>query len=202
MSELSPDKSNNRQIVSDGFRHLSNIISKRIEQLAGCHFVFIPGPDDPYLGTFLPRPPLPHSLFEVMDKIPNCSFASNPCRIQYADQEIVILRDDLIEKMCRNSIHMPSATTDIAEHFCRTIASAGHLTPLPLHISPVFWQMDYCLRLYPLPDLVVIADQFQQFAISKHQCLFANPGSFARSKLEFHVYYPCRREIEPCNIDE
>uniref|UniRef100_F1KYE6 DNA polymerase epsilon subunit n=1 Tax=Ascaris suum TaxID=6253 RepID=F1KYE6_ASCSU len=190
--------------LTDGFRHLANIISEQIDensQLAESHFVFVPGSDDPTIGTILPRPPLPFALFEQMKKIPNCSFASNPCRIQYANQEIVILRHDIIEKMCRNSIHMPSATRDIAEHFCRTIASVGHLTPLPLHVCPVLWQMDYCLRLYPLPDLVVIADQFQQFALSQHECLFANPGSFARSQLEFHVYYPSAGEIEPSSVN-
>ncbi len=51
-----------------------------------------------------------------MRDVPNCSFASNPCRIQYTNQEIVIMRHDLVEKMCRNSIHMPSTTADIPEH--------------------------------------------------------------------------------------
>lgn len=51
-----------------------------------------------------------------MKDVPNCSFASNPCRIQYTNQEIVIMRNDLVEKMCRNSIHMPSTTADIPEH--------------------------------------------------------------------------------------
>ncbi|VDM43265.1 unnamed protein product [Toxocara canis] len=188
----------------DGFRHLANIITEHLDehsQLSESRFVFVPGPDDPSLSTFLPRPPLPFALFELMSKVPNCSFASNPCRIQYANQEIVVLRHDVIEKMCRNSIHMPSTTRDIADHFCRTIASVGHLTPLPLHISPVLWQMDYCLRLYPLPDVVIVADQFQQFAISEHDCLFANPGSFARSQLEFHVYYPSAGEIEPSSVN-
>lgn len=62
------------------------------------------------------RPPLPFQLFELMKNVPNCSFASNPCRIQYTNQEIVVMRYDLVEKMCRNSIHMPSITADIAEH--------------------------------------------------------------------------------------
>lgn len=61
------------------------------------------------------RPPLPYSLFEELKGVPNRSFASNPCRIQYADQEIVVFRYDIVEKMCRNSIHMPSKTADIAE---------------------------------------------------------------------------------------
>uniref|UniRef100_A0A914RP88 Uncharacterized protein n=1 Tax=Parascaris equorum TaxID=6256 RepID=A0A914RP88_PAREQ len=93
--------------------------------------------------TLLAVPPLPFTLFGQMKKVPNCSFASNPCRIQYANREI----------------------------FCRTIASVGHLTPLPLN-----------------------------FALSQHECLFANPGSFARSQLEFHVYYPSSGEIESSSV--
>uniref|UniRef100_A0A183GU10 DNA polymerase II subunit 2 n=1 Tax=Heligmosomoides polygyrus TaxID=6339 RepID=A0A183GU10_HELPZ len=49
----------------------------------------------------LPRPHLPGVLFKYLEQIPNCIFASNPVRIQYANQEIVILRNNLIEKMCR-----------------------------------------------------------------------------------------------------
>jgi DNA polymerase epsilon subunit 2 len=52
----------------------------------------------------------------MMEKIPNCTFASNPCRIQYGAQEIVVLREDIVEKMCRNCIRMPSTQKDIPEH--------------------------------------------------------------------------------------
>ncbi|MFH4976235.1 hypothetical protein AB6A40_002944 [Gnathostoma spinigerum] len=186
-------------LICAGFYHLSNILSSALDEspeLSKAHFVFVPGPDDPSLNSILPRPPLPYSVFEIMNSIPNCSFASNPCRIQYTSQEIVIMRCDIIEKMCFNSIHMPSDTAEIAEHFCRTIASVGHLVPLPPHVSPVFWQMDYCLRLYPLPDLVVIADQFESFTVRQSDCLFTNPGSFARSQLDFQVYYPSSRSVE------
>ncbi|VDK80783.1 unnamed protein product [Litomosoides sigmodontis] len=158
--------------------------------------------DDPSLNSVLPRPPLPFQLFELMRDVPNCSFASNPCRIQYTNHEIVIMRHDLVEKMCRNSIHMPSTTADIPEHFCYTIASVGHLSPLPLHISPVIWQMDSYLTLYPLPDLVVIADKFEHFHYQLENTMFVNPGSFARTDLNFYVYYPASRTVEVCSADQ
>ncbi|VDK58972.1 unnamed protein product [Gongylonema pulchrum] len=85
--------------------------------------------------------------------------------------------------------------------FCYTIASAGHLSPLPLHISPVFWQMDCYLTLYPLPDLVIVADRFEDFHYEVDGTIFANPSSFARTDLEFYVYYPATRLIEECSAN-
>ncbi|CAG9540657.1 unnamed protein product [Cercopithifilaria johnstoni] len=189
-------------LIYDGFRRLAAILQKDIFANRNVHFIFIPGPDDPSLNSILPRPPLPFQLFELMRDVPNCSFASNPCRIQYTNQEIVIMRHDLVEKMCRNSIHMPSTTADIPEHFCYTIASVGHLSPLPLHISPVIWQMDSYLTLYPLPDLVIIADKFEHFHYQLESTMFVNPGSFARTDLNFYVYYPALRTVEVCSADQ
>ncbi|VDO07644.1 unnamed protein product [Brugia timori] len=183
--------------TADSYHRTYDIFADR-----NVHFIFVPGPDDPSLNSILPRPPLPFQLFELMRDVPNCSFASNPCRIQYTNQEIVIMRHDLVEKMCRNSIHMPSTTADIPEHFCHTIASVGHLSPLPLHISPVIWQMDSYLTLYPLPDLVVIADKFEHFHYQLENTLFVNPGSFARTDLNFYVYYPALRTVEVCSADQ
>lgn len=197
------DPSSVFQKLKDGFRHFAKIASQLCLEHQGLQnstFVFVPGPEDPSLSSVLPRPPLPYSLFEELKGVPNCSFASNPCRIQYADQEIVVFRQEIVEKMCRNSIHMPPKTADIAEQLCKTIASVGHLCPLPLHVSPVHWQMDHALTLYPLPDLVILADQFQQFVIPQHGCIFANPSSFARSQLDFLVYYPSSAEIERSTI--
>ena len=40
-------------------------------------------------------------------KIPNCHFTSNPCRIQFGSRQIVIFREDLMQKMSRNAIKIP-----------------------------------------------------------------------------------------------
>lgn len=49
-----------------------------------------------------------------MQRIPNGVFTTNPCRIQYGTKEIVVLREDIVTKMCRNAIHFPS-TDDIPQ---------------------------------------------------------------------------------------
>jgi hypothetical protein len=52
----------------------------------------------------------------------------------------------------------------VCTQFVRTITSQAHLTPLPLHVTPIYWDFDHALRLYPVPDLVVIGDRYQPFA--------------------------------------
>lgn len=59
--------------------------------------------------------------------------------------------------------------------FVKTILSQGHLTPLPLYVSPVFWAYDYSLRIYPVPDVIVFADKYDPFSITNADCLCVNP---------------------------
>ncbi|PWA22562.1 hypothetical protein CCH79_00015177, partial [Gambusia affinis] len=143
------------------------------------------------------RPPLADQITQdFQQRVPGSVFTTNPCRIQYCSQEIVIMREDLVNKMCRNCIRLPNSNLDIPNHFVKTVLSQGHLTPLPLYVSPVFWAYDYSLRVYPVPDVIVFADKYDPFSISSTDCLCLNPGSFPRSGFTFKVYYPSNRTVE------
>lgn len=81
------------------------------------HFVFVPGPADPYdvSNLILPRRPLPATLTKaVRDKLPKVTFASNPCRITYKSQEIVVFRDDLMSRMLRNTVRLKNDLSSLA----------------------------------------------------------------------------------------
>lgn len=81
-------------------------------------FVFVPGPHDPYdvSNTLLPRRSLPNSLVsDVKRKLPNVKFASNPCRVLYKSQEIVVFREDLMGRMLRNNIRLKDDLSSLAE---------------------------------------------------------------------------------------
>ena len=70
--------------------------------------------------TFL-RPAFPSFLTEDLQrKVPSAQFVSNPCRIQYCTQEIVVFREDVMTKMCRNSIYFPTDSDDIPAHVSYT----------------------------------------------------------------------------------
>ena len=80
--------------------------------VGGCrrrvNFVLVPGPGDAGPGSMLPQPPLPRSLTaDLRARIPGIVFASNPCRLRYCTQEIVIFRQDLLKTMRRHCLLTP-----------------------------------------------------------------------------------------------
>lgn len=42
----------------------------------------------------------------LKDKVPNITFGSNPCRIRYFSQEIVVFREDMMGRLMRNKVRM------------------------------------------------------------------------------------------------
>nr|CAD7430037.1 unnamed protein product [Timema monikensis] len=204
-------------LLKTHLRALADLILQFPEIVDKSKFVLIPGPTDPASPNILPRPTIPrHITSEFLDKIPGAVFGSNPCRLQYCTQEIVVLREDMVTKMCRNTIHFPEAgeiadhcrvsdaslhirskrdaqptvligqesapkpPTPVKDHTCKpqftkTILCQAHLAPLPLAVCPIYWAHDTAMQLYPLPDLVVVADQFNAFTASYMDCIVTNP---------------------------
>ena len=99
----------------------------------------------------------------------------------------------------------------------KTLVDQAHLCPLPLHVRPVYWQLDHVsvllfvafnskvLHLTPLPDVLILADQFDaynlSFEVQRIRCTFLscslfqgctafNPGAFALNDGAFQVYWP------------
>nr|XP_022334080.1 DNA polymerase epsilon subunit 2-like [Crassostrea virginica] len=197
-----PQESHRAKVLKECFRTLTDLVLEFPNIAENSRFIFVPGSQDPGPSTILPRPPIPSSLTEeVRRKLPNSIFTSNPCRIQYCTQEIVIFREDIVTKMCRNCVKFP-ADNDVPTHFAKTLISQAHLCPLPLHVCPVYWPHDTGLRLYPLPDLVVCADKFDPFHTTTAECTVLNPGSFPRTDFSFKVYFPATRQIEDSKIGD
>ncbi|XP_036110143.1 DNA polymerase epsilon subunit 2 isoform X3 [Molossus molossus] len=171
-----PYGKNQVQALKDSLKTLADIICEYPDIHQSSRFVFVPGPEDPGFGSILPRPPLAESITDdFRQRVPFSVFTTNPCRIQYCTQEIVVFREDLVNKMCRNCVRFPSSSLDIPNHFVKTVLSQGHLTPLPLYVCPVYWAYDYALRVYPLPDVLIIADKYDPFTLTNTECLCINP---------------------------
>ena len=175
--------------LANHFQMLANIITKYPSLLSKSQFIFVPGPSDPGPGNLLPRPPIPATVTRSLSEtVPSAVFCSNPCRLQFCTQEIVIFREDLMSKMCRNYVKFPSSSFDMTQHLAKTLTSQFHLCPLPLHVQPIYWQYDHSLRLYPLPDLIVLGDSSKPFTGTELECQITNTGSFATNGGEFKVY--------------
>ncbi|XP_053376311.1 DNA polymerase epsilon subunit 2-like [Mercenaria mercenaria] len=198
----SPLGTSHAKVLKECFEQLAELMCEFPDLIKSSKFLFIPGPQDPGPSTILPRPAIPNSVTEeIRKKVPSAIFASNPCRIQYCTQEIVVFREDIVTKMCRNCVKFPE-DGDVPTHFTKTLVCQGHLTPLPLHVSPVYWAYDCGLRLYPLPDLVICADKHDPFHSTSVDCTVLNPGSFPRTDYSFKVYLPATRQIEDSKIED
>ncbi|KAF7035474.1 hypothetical protein CFC21_046349 [Triticum aestivum] len=180
------------------FGKLGEMIASRTRLKEHSRFLFIPGPDDAGPSKALPRCALPKYLIEELQKhIPNAIFVSNPCRVKFYTQEIVFFRQDLLYRMRRSCLIPPTTeeTSDPFEHLVATITHQSHLCPLPLTVQPIIWNYDHCLRLYPTPDMIVLADKSEQKAFKYTGITCFNPGSFANDST-FAAYRPCTKEVE------
>ena len=78
--------------------------------------VMVPALEDPTACNILPRPPLPEFICgDIKKKVPRLRLATNPCRLQYCTQQIVVCRSDLVTKLCRNTISFPE-TGEFKDH--------------------------------------------------------------------------------------
>lgn len=82
--------------------------------------ILVPSIEDPAAPNILPRPPLPEFLVsDLKKKYPRIILATNPVRLQYCTQQIVVCRADLVTKLCRNALQFPSngPLADHVSHF-------------------------------------------------------------------------------------
>ncbi|XP_063977323.1 DNA polymerase epsilon subunit 2 [Diachasmimorpha longicaudata] len=186
--------------LQEGFRQLSELIESYPDIKNTSKFVFVPGPQDLGAPKILPRGSLPRKLLEdFTKKISGAVLAGNPCRIQYCTKEIVVFREDMIAKMCRNTLKYPERGS-FYDHYAKTMISQSHLAPMSLPVVPVYWRHDHALQLYPTPDLIITADNSQQYTTKIGECQVVNPGTFPRNNFSFKVYRPGTDEIEDCEL--
>lgn len=194
--------SENPYTLKQRFQALGEILASYESLKRETDVVLVPSSEDPTIANILPRPPLPDHLTADLKKYyPRLILATNPCRLQYCTQQIVVCRSDLVTKLCRNTIHFPKSG-QLADHFARTLISQGTLAPLTPIACPVHWNYDAALSLYPLPDLIVIGDACQGFQTTEQGCTVLNTGSFPKSKFGFKVYIPSTRVVEDSQIPE
>jgi hypothetical protein len=122
----------------EGFDSLADLIASYTLITRRTHFVFVPGPLDLTINSVLPRKPLLSSFTaRLRAKIPKIHLTSNPCRLKFFGQEIVIFREDVMSRMLRNLVGVkPDARNDDLKR-CVCVASFHH-HPLPEGCSLFF----------------------------------------------------------------
>jgi DNA polymerase epsilon subunit 2 len=164
---------------SASFEGLADLIASYPLITRNTHFVLVPGPLDMAINSLLPRRPLLSSLVSrLKTKVPHVHFATNPCRIKFFNQEIVIFREDMMARMLRSVVGVkPEVRNDDLKRFVsgsfldvvfnrglklchqlvQSILDQAHLSPFTSNIQPVLPDYDHTLRLYPLPTAVALS---------------------------------------------
>ncbi len=200
-------QSDDLELLTSKFTQLGQLISSDFPEIAeSSAFVLVPSLSDPGPGNVLPRPPLPPMITEGFTKAlgsdQRVHLATNPCRMRYMSQEIVLLREDLMHKMVRHCCIKPDMAESslMSEHLIKSIVDQAHLSPLPLSARPTIWNRDNALWIFPTPHVLAIADKVECYVCKYGGALGLNPGSFA-SDFSFSVYLPAERRAQQCSID-
>jgi DNA polymerase epsilon subunit 2 len=212
IGNFSSSSNGSRLSLVDGFNQLSRLLQRCPRLISTCKFVLVPGPNDPGPGfascPVLPRPPLPPSLVQPLAAVASVQVATNPCRIRYGSQEIVIFREDLSKKLRRHTVNVDMQTNENTQadilpeqKALYTVMGQAHLCPLQQDVRPVYYQYDHALRLFPLPDVLVLAERGRQHSTTIKGCLTLNPGSFALTS-DFMVYRPSKRAAELSRVKQ
>lgn len=171
-------------------------------------FVFVPGDNDPSISSstggaspLLPRRAI-SELFtnRIKQRLgKNAVFTSNPARVGYFSQELVIARDAMTARFRRHAIRFAKqeaenngeermeetvdASVKIGRKLVRTLLSQASLSPFPLALRPVLWDFASALNLYPLPTAVSSFIPYAQIFMMLTLCKAHSRGSFSASIL-------------------
>lgn len=197
---------------------------ERIRNVRQCRFVFVPAENDPgFVDSLLPRPAMPEPIFDAWKRAKfDFVSTSNPCRIVYFSQEILIFRHELTQQMRTKSLNTHlnsiinknkleeeenSVDDQKKSHFIPdhkrsliTCLNQSTLSPFNLSNQTVLWDSDHSISLYPIPDVLICAERQNSFEFSYEDCKCANPGSFPSAEGSFLLYNPAQKRFDLCEL--
>ncbi|KAK8831584.1 hypothetical protein WA577_000667, partial [Blastocystis sp. JDR] len=195
---MSPSYSVSMDGVRDLFSRLSSVIGLYPRLVREGKFIVIAGERDVGWNGVYPRSGIPRALSGGLRSVfkgyeDHLVFGSNPCRIRVLSQEVCVFRDALVDRLAKNTINSVS-TEDPYACMVKTVVRQGHLLPVSRQVAPRSAALEGYLRLFPLPDVLVVSSGGREVVLEYSGCEVVNPGSFAEGR--FVVYRPCRREME------
>jgi len=158
-------------------------------------FVLVPSQEEAFYPNVLPRPGFPPELFEAWREYKlDLELASNPCRIKCFTRDIVVMRQDMTAMLERLKVHQIPQVEEST--LAQTLLDQGHACPIPMSAQQTQWNLDHALYLYPVPDLLCVAEKLAPHAAAYVDCQVVNPGDFYRSGLCYAAYFPAHNQVK------
>ncbi|CAG8504052.1 4930_t:CDS:2 [Scutellospora calospora] len=94
----------------------------------------------------------------------------------------------------------------------KTLLQQSHLCPFTLSMTSIYGDYDHTLRLYPIPDVLILADIYKDYSIDIptsgstynlenseiKNCYCFNQSGFSSNEYKWIVYWPWSRKSELC----
>lgn len=196
------------------FDSLASILEKYPVIHGNVSLVFVPGDNDHWQTPLWPKQRIPKVFGSRINRVcRSVQWASNPTRMVYLSQEIVIARDDIGSRFRRHDIRFPyldaskangqhheaseidrleslSPRVSEARKVVKTVLDQGHLSPFTKSLKPVVWHLDHTLQLSPLPTVLILCDSTSpQFDVTYNGTRCLNPGVFIHKRKLNYIEY-------------
>lgn len=202
------------------FKDLSSLLSCYKET----KIIIQPSAADAFDISCLPRPSLPDVFLHSFKEAGlHCEMASSPARISFFSKEVLIYCEEISMKLKKENIFCGGGSgfggfgnsnnnnsnnnsnnsnnnnnennNHIDEPIHTTLLAQAHLSPLPMSAQPIAWEMNHVLRMYPLPDILIIGERsssglVEQGGEDNGFTLSCSPGSFATGSFSYLEVFP------------
>ena len=145
--------------------------------------LLIPGPNDVGSNACWPLPAFtkkntPSSLHPLLadgqtrnkaSESGNVQLCTNPCRLEFSDgRQVLLMRKNLIQESLQHQVlgdarslegDLPPLASRVFYHTlsqCHLSPSSSSQQAAATSCSPIYWNYDYAMSLYPLPDLMIL----------------------------------------------
>jgi DNA polymerase epsilon subunit 2 len=182
------------EAVHQALEELAHLIARFPNLSQRAHFCLVPGPNDG-VGHCLPYSwPKSLSTMPCWNKIKKVQLTSNPAKIFWNGTAMTIFRHNVLSLMQQQQIPLPvdKEAGEIVKvphlRLIKTLLDQGHL--LPLSGAPIYWNYDHALRLYPLPETLILGSSDSDAFYEVYGGVdVLHPGSFAKQG-EFARHFP------------
>ncbi len=191
--------------LQTAFAGLARLIVKYKSLALGSRWIFARGPADGGGPIVYPQFELPDFFVQTLkQRLPNVTFTTNPFRLRWCNVRMVFFRENLISKLRRHALFPKLLLAgNPPELLVRTLLEQSHLCPVPQSICPLYWNLDQAMYLYPIPDVLILGDSYDQYVVREREpdYLACNPGSFG-ADTSFVVVRPSTLEVEESRIPD
>ena len=90
----------------------------------------------------------------------------------------------------------------MSEKVAKTICEQGHLLPIINSTTPIYWNLDHSLRLYPLPTVIILGENQAFYHHHQEACCVMSPGSMTMGHYGKYTLHYRKEDVREATPEE